>query len=243
MYDKIKFLINPLLHKKFILNNELFFRSIYAIFYKGNNYQCIICDYKLDRFIPFQVDELMCPKCGSSKRDRKLYHILTTNYLKEGIKVLDFSPSRCLYRKLKPDKRIEYISTTYAGNFFADKNEDITCINESDNTFDLIICYHVLEHIENDISAMSELYRILKRNGNCIIQTPFKEGNIYEDATITSEEERIKHFGQNDHVRVYSVDGLRKRLESVGFIVNPQQYTEDNYYGFKEDTILFCTKQ
>ena len=242
MYNKIKFLIKPLLHKKFMLRNELFFRSIYAIFYKGNKYQCIICSSKLNKFIPLQDDELMCPKCGSLKRDRRLYSILTTNYLKQDIKVFDFSPSRCLYRKLKPDKRIEYISTAYAGNFFADKNEDITCINEPDNTFDLIICYHILEHIENDILAMSELYRILKHNGNCIIQTPFKEGDIYEDATITSEEERTKHFGLNDHVRIYSVAGLRKRLESVGFIVNPQQHAEDNYYGFKEETILLCTK-
>jgi SAM-dependent methyltransferase len=185
----------------------------------------------------------MCPKCGSLKRDRRLYFILTSDYLKDNTKILDFSPSRCLYRKLKPNKHIEYISSAYAGNFFADKNEDITCINEPDNTFDLIICYHILEHIENDILAMSELYRILKRNGYCLIQTPFKEGDIYEDSSITSEKERIKHFGLSDHMRTYSVDGLHKRLESVGFTVNIQRYAKNDYYGFQEETILFCTKK
>ncbi len=242
IYDKIKSFIKPLLHKKFMLNNELFFRSIYAVFYRGNKYKCVICNSNLNRFIPQEDNELMCPKCGSLKRDRRLYFALTDDYLNKNIKILDFSPSRCLYRKLKSDKQIEYISTAYAGNFFSDKNEDITCINEPNETFDLIICYHILEHIENDVTAMSELYRILKHNGRCLIQTPFKEGDIYEDLSVITEEERTKHFGLSDHVRIYSVDGLCKRLESVGFIVKPQLYTEDNYYGFKKETILLCTK-
>lgn len=92
---------------------------------------------------------------------------------------------------------------------------------------------------------MSELYRVLKPNGYCIIQTPFKDGDIYEDLSIDTEAERLKHFGQEDHVRIYSVAGLQSRLEQTGFKVDVRTYTEqpDNYHGFDEyETILVCTK-
>jgi len=98
------------------------------------------------------------------------------------------------------------------GEFDADKHYNITNISESDNSFDLIICYHILEHIEDDHAAMKELYRVLKKGGSCIIQTPFKDGEISEDDKIKTAEDRIKYFGQEDHQRIYSVDGLKERF-------------------------------
>ena len=91
--------------------------------------------------------------------------------------------------------------------------------------------------------AMKELYRVLKPNGTVLIQTPFKEDEIYEDYTITSETNRLLHFGQEDHVRIYSVDGLKKRLESEGFSVSVKQFEENEYLGFSDkEIILFATK-
>lgn len=112
---------------------------------------------------------------------------------------------------------VEYISTDFAGEFAAQKKHDILQIDEPTNCFDLLICYHVLEHVEDDRKAMSELYRILKPGGKAIVQTPFKDGDIFEDTTIRTPEDRLKNFGQEDHVRVYSVQGLKKRLEQTGF--------------------------
>ena len=112
-------------------------------------------------------------------------------------------------------------------------------------SFDLIICYHILEHIDNDIKAMNELWRILTKGGYCIIQTPFKEGEIYENNAITSPKEREKHFGQSDHVRVYSINGLTKRLENVGFQVEIRNFREkyENINGLNEtETVLICQK-
>ena len=57
---------------------------------------------------------------------------------------------------------------------------------------------------------------------------PFKQGDIYEDPNITSPEDRLRHFGQADHVRIYSAEGLQKRLQGVGFEVEVLRFTEDS---------------
>src|SRR5690606_15351560 len=99
--------------------------------------------------------------------------------------------------------------TDLSGDFLSDFQYDITDIKVQNDQYHLIICYHVLEHIDNDYQAMNELFRVLKKDGTCIIQTPFKEGDIYEDASIINEHDRLIHFGQKDHVRIYSINGLK----------------------------------
>ena len=90
---------------------------------------------------------------------------------------------------------------------------------------------------------MNEVHRVLKHNGTVLIQTPFKEGEIYEDYSITSEAERLLHFGQEDHVRIYSIDGLKNLLENSGFTISVTQFEKDTYLGFSDkETILFATK-
>jgi ubiquinone/menaquinone biosynthesis C-methylase UbiE len=120
---------------------------------------------------------------------------------------------------------------------------DITQIPEQENQFDLIICYHILEHVIEDLKAMNELYRVLKSNGTIIIQTPYKEGKIYEDYSITTESDRLIHFGQEDHVRVYSVEGLKARLESVGFKVIVNRFEIEEYLGFSANEIVILASK
>ena len=128
------------------------------------------------------------------------------------------------------------------GEFTTDFHYDITSISADENTFDLIICYHVLEHIEEDTKAMSELYRVLKPNGICLIQTPFKDGDLYEDYSITSEVGRKAAFGQEDHVRIYSVDALNKRLQTAGFNTNLITVDSDSFSGFRNETYIKTVK-
>ncbi|WMJ71915.1 methyltransferase domain-containing protein [Cytophagaceae bacterium ABcell3] len=173
-----------------------------------------------------------------------MWQILNDNELLKG-KVLDFSPNRCLHKNFKKTLKDDYISTDYEGEFFADYAYDITGIFEPNNKFDLVICYHILEHIPEDQKAINELHRVLKIGGKCYIQTPFKEGDTYEDPSITTPEERKKHFGQEDHVRIYSVEGLKNRLQKAGFKVTPLNFAEgsNNYFGFKEkETVLLAEK-
>ena len=243
MYNTLKKKIKALIPEKFLFENELLFRSIYGMFYKGNNHQCNICNKKSKTFINLSNDDLLCPFCGSLSRTRRLFSLIRNN-LKGN--VLHFSPSRSIYRTLKKEKSITYFSTDFENQFLADYKYDITQIKQPKETFDLIICYHVLEHIVDDKKAMSELYRVLKPNGTIYIQTPFKEGDIYEDYSITSPLEREKHFGQNDHVRIYSIDGLTKRLENSGFkttILNLKEDHTDVFNGFKSpETVITLTK-
>lgn len=187
----------------------------------------------------------LCPYCGSLSRTRRLWQLLQTDYLTKDISILDFSPSRSLFRAMKQNKDVRYASTDLSGDFISDYHYDITKIDVADNSFDLIICYHVLEHIEEDNSAIKELHRILKKDGICLIQTPFKEGNIYEDSQFTTEKERLEQFGQKDHVRIYSVDGLKERLENGGFRVQVKHYTDtaENLHGFStSEYVLLCRK-
>jgi ubiquinone/menaquinone biosynthesis C-methylase UbiE len=160
----------------------------------------------------------------------------------DGKTLLDFSPSRALYRAFKNTQGIEYIATDYSNEFLSDKKLDITCIKEPDESFDLVLCYHVLEHIENDRQAIEELYRILKTGGECWIQTPFKEGQVYENPAITDPQQRLIHFGQADHVRIYSVNGLKERLEAAGFYVTVNEYKAEPKYGFDDEIILIAKK-
>lgn len=245
MYQLIKSCLLKIIPKKFILKNESCFRKIYAFTFLGSKFQCPICEHKTRKFIPVAGNGLLCPYCGSLSRNRRLYYLLGNGILEAGIKILDFSPSRCLYRKLKSIKTIHYTANDFCGEFIADKNMDITNMDEPDNSFDLIICYHILEHIEDDIQAMSELFRVLKPEGTAIIQTPFKQGKTCEIEKNTTNEIRKNYFGQEDHVRIYSVEGLCQRLETVGFTTEIKNYKEEpqNYYGFSSnETIIFCRK-
>lgn len=202
----------------------------------------MICNFESSSFERLQNNDLLCPKCGSLARDRRLWQILNEKYSKPNISVLDFSPSRTLYRNWKKEVDLKYISSDLSDNFIADVAYDITNIPQEKEQFDLIICYHILEHVIDDAKAISELHRVLKPNGTVILQTPFKEGAMYEDYTITSEADRLVHFGQIDHVRYYNVDGLKKRLENAGLKVQVNRYEKDSYMGFSNEVILFATK-
>lgn len=244
MYHFLKKITKTILSERIIRSYQPAFRRLVYLFYKGNDYTCNICEAKLKTFLSLPNNDLLCPRCGSLPRTRRLDQLLEEHSLLRG-KVLHFSPPFSLHQKLKQNADIQYISSDYEDEFIADVKYDLTNIPVKENHFDLIIAYHVLEHIEADTLAMQELWRVIKEGGFALIQTPFKEGKIYEDENIKTPTERFKHFGQKDHVRIYSVIGLKERLEAVGFTVKVLAFTENvtNTYGFKQDeTVLMVSK-
>lgn len=241
MYVFIKKNLKKIIPRDFLFKNELFFRGFLIPFYTGKKYQCNICKKHWRKFIDLPGD-LLCPYCGSRSRTRRLYRLLQEKNALQG-KVLHFSPSRSLYRLLKKRTDFQYFSTDFEDEFLADYRLDIRDIDFPSGTFDTVVCYHVLEHIIEDEQAMREMFRVLKKDGQSFVQTPFKEGAIYEDYSITDEEEREKAFGQKDHVRVYSMEGLKKRLEKVGFTATILQFEEElKPYGMLEEKVFWLKK-
>lgn len=242
-YSQIKGLALRLIPRSILFRFEYPLRYLYYLKHVGNKYQCNVCEKKLSNFIPLGKDRL-CPRCGSLQRSRRLWKILKDEFLKKDQSILDFSPSRCLYRVMKKGP-YNYISSDLSGDFNADAAFDIQHIDAPSSTFDLVICYHILEHIEDDTQAMKELWRVLKKGGYCIVQTPFHSGPTYENPLITSPEDRLIHFGQSDHVRIYSMQDLKDRLENAGFNVEIRHFQEspENRHGLRTDeSVLICNK-
>jgi len=251
MYQKLKSTLRNHISTEWLQRNELWLRAVYVRYFvaKGDC-RCPICGHALKSFLPIEKGELLCPACGSGKRHRRLFLLLRRELSSQNIgSILDFSPNKGFHHYAKKLFGALYQTTNFDPTDKTDFHFDITRIESPDDRFDLIFCYHVLEHIPEDIQAMRELFRILKSGGCCYIQTPFKEGAIYEDATIVTPEDRLKHFEQEDHVRIYSVDGLTHRLKSVGFLVDILHYQssrnpeEAKKYGFKDEEFIIRAKK
>ncbi len=244
MYQILKNITKAIVPKQISRKYKSTFRNVVYLFYKGNDYACNLCKAKLKTFLKLPNNDLLCPRCGSLPRTRRLYQILVDKKLLEG-KILHFSPPFGLHKKIKQLPNIQYTSSDYEDEFIADAKYDITKIPVKNETYDLFIAYHVLEHIAADAAAMQELFRVVKKGGYGLIQTPFRIGTTYENSNIQTPEERVKHFGQYDHVRIYSVDGLKSRLQQVGFKVEVITFSEvsNNINGFKEsETVLLVQK-
>ena len=239
MYEIIKQIIKKTLPEKFVKKQTKHLRYLYGLTFRGNKYQCNICEVKLRKFIRLASNDLMCPNCGSLPRTRGLWNILKNEINNKTI--LHFSPSPPLKSLIEHKANPEsYITTDYEDEFESDMKLNIEKIDLQSESIDIIICYHILEHVEHDFKALSELNRILKQDGTCYVQTPFKEGSIYEDPTIIDPAERLIHFGQKDHLRIYSPEGLKHRMNKSGFkteIIEIEN-EENNYYGLKNTDII-----
>ena len=214
-----------------------------AVYYYGNRYHCPFCKSNFRKLLPGGTDlpilkekqiigagrrdNCICPRCYSTDRDRLIYLYLKnhTSIFKDQIKLLHIAPSGSLKSLLKPLTGIDYTDgIKYHEGFYYSKDIsiiDIRKLDVADNSYDVILCNHVLEHIQEDIVAMKELYRVLKPDGWAILQVPISRllKETYEDFSITGEKEREEHFGQFDHVRIYASD-YTDRLKSVGFEVD-----------------------
>jgi len=184
---------------------------------------CPICQ-KVNYFVPHGSQlrtKAKCPHCGSLERHRLLWLFLqrdTDMFQQNGKKMLHVAAEPCLENHFRKICGKNYLTTDLCDPE-AMMKMDITDIKYPDETFDIIMCNHVLEHIPDDIKAMSELYRVLKNGGWAVLQVPMADmEKTYEDELITSEAGRLEAFGQGDHVRLYGKD-YADRLKSAGFNV------------------------
>ena len=222
MRQLIKFLVRNI-PRPILIKFSYIFSKIFSFLYRGDDYECPICGGKFKKMMPYgnnaDVNRL-CPTCLSLERHRAMWlYLKQTNFFTDKLKVLHVAPEQPFFKKFKAQENLDYTTADLVSPL-ADVKMDIQDIPFEKNTFDVVICNHVLEHVDSDIKAMKEFYRILKKGGWAILQVPinFDLQKTYEDATITSQKEREKHFGQYDHVRFHGLD-YPNRLREAGFEV------------------------
>jgi len=232
--------------------------------YKGGERYCPVCDSHLKCFLPVTFPAFLkdgpfvtrqnakCPVCGSIERYRLIYLYIkqkTNLFDPPGKKMLHAAPELILTEKFATCKYIDYLSSDIdPEQIGAMVKIDLTDIDFGTGTFDVILSSHVLEHIENDRKALSELYRVLKPRGWAIIQVPIIAEKTFTVPSARTGEERFRAYGKEDHVRGYGRD-YKQLLESVGFKVKVDDFIksfgpeEIEYLGLiPDEEIYFCVK-
>lgn len=219
--------------------------------YSGKRISCAICEQQFSSWIG---QAIVCPGCGSAARHRRIWFFLDeqAKVLNKTLRVLHIAPWEGLQKKFKGLDNWEYITADLSSPY-ADIQVDLTNMDLDDGSFDMVICSHILEHIPNDLKAMSEIFRILTPGGHACILVPYSNSRkTIEDSSISDPLGRIRLFGQADHVRKYGSD-LKERLESVRFSVSEEYYArglneeQREIYGVGKtvddnDAIFWCSK-
>lgn len=225
-----------------------------VLYYTGNNFFCPCCNRAFRKFLPFGVKQrqnAQCPGCDSLERHRLLWLYLKhkTNLFTDRLTILHISPESFSQKEFKSMKNLKYISADLTSPLAMVKM-DITEIPCKENSFDVILCSHVFEHIKNDLKAIRELLRVLRPGGWAILQSPIDPSRkvTLERQQIMSKEDRERFLWWHDHVRIYGCD-YKKRLEEEGFIVRVESFTQEmgmnmvKRYGCQEnEDIYICSK-
>ena len=208
--------------------------------YRHTGYQkvCVICDSHVGKFLPYRngkraplmvaldcvgsdVNNFECPRCGCHDRERHLFLYLKKLELFNKFtdaSILHFAPEHNLSRLIEDKKPIKYIRGDLYPKTSDIEKIDILSILYPDEYFDFVIANHVLEHVSDDLAALSEIRRVLKVGGYAFLQTPFSPtlSKTFSDSGIDTDFARYHAYGQEDHVRLYGND-IVERFESVGF--------------------------
>lgn len=218
-------------------------RPLLAFLLKGKTYTDPIDGKSFKSFLPYgygnQRNNVLSPSTLSLERHRLLWLYLKneTDFFTSEKSVLHFAPEQCYLKRFRNLKNLNYTTTDLLSPI-ADVKADICNLPFENNSYDIILCNHVLEHIPDDTKAMQELFRVLKPGGYGVFQIPqdLSRKKTFEDDSITDPKERAKIFGQYDHVRVYGHDYFDK-LRSVGFKVEEVDYTSQLS---EEDVQTYC---
>ena len=202
-----------------------------GLFYRGKDVTCPVCNTSYRRFLPYgrlkPRPNALCPNCLALERHRLMWLYLKekTPFFMQKLDVLHIAPEACFINRFEKVHGDRYITADIESPL-AKVKMDIHEIPFPDNTFDVVLCNHVLEHVRDDIAAMREINRVLRPNGFAILQVPFFNPvgeKTFEDDSITDPRERERIFGQNDHVRKYGHD-YPDRINASGLHAVEEQF-------------------
>jgi SAM-dependent methyltransferase len=243
-----------------------YYRSTWRRF-RGNGYTCNYCGAEYKKFVPEYAgpgiagalkthsvvagygENVLCPNCLSKNRERLLKAVIAEYLPIAGKKVLHFSPERNLYRWLSQQAVVTTVDLT--PGFYRDIDPQITFADATqlsfpDNSFDVVVANHILEHIPDDKKAMREIYRVLRHEGVAILQVPYSETltTTIEEPDVADPDRQAALFGQKDHVRIYALRDYVKRLEAAGFrvhLLDPLVLSAFRRYAIQEnETVVLC---
>lgn len=225
-----KFVLNSI-PRPLLIRISYLVRPFVAWGLQGNRFTDPIDGKSYRKFLSYGYGKtrpnVLAPGTLSLERHRLLWLYLQqeTDFFKKPRKVLHVAPEQAFLDRFRGLKHLDY-TTTDLESPLADIKADLTDLPFVENTFDMVICNHVLEHIPEDKKAMSEIYRVLKPGGMAILQVPYEADRekTFSDDSITDPKERARIFGQYDHVRVYGMDYF-DTLASIGFEVKKEDYT------------------
>lgn len=230
-----------------------------GLLYVGRGRECPVCGTKRRKFLPYGYvtsrDNALCPNCLSLERHRLLWLWLQreSDLFERRPRLLHVAPEVCLMRHLRKAYKgheEDYVTADLESPL-ADLHFDIQYIPLADESFDVVFCNHIMEHVEDDLQAMREINRVMRRGeGWGVILSPveLEREKTFEDDSITDPEERTRIFGQYDHRRVYGRD-YADRLREAGFEVEDLDYAailtaeERERYALPKDHLYIVRKR
>lgn len=218
-------LVTRVVPRKYLHHLSAFFLKVLSLFYRGNKLEDPITGKKFRKFLPYgrmhSRKNALSPDSLSLERHRLMWLYLKeqSDFFTAPHKVLHIAPEFCFIKRFKKMKNLEYITGDLESPW-ADVKMDINAMPFENDTFDVVFCNHVLEHIPDDVHAMKEILRVMKPGGWSILQVPqnYDMEKTDEDLTITDPQERERRFLQSDHFRLYGRD-YADRLKAAGFEV------------------------
>ena len=206
-------------------------RRAAGLWLRGKGSTCPVCGNSYRHFLPYgrlrSRPNALCPGCLSLERHRLIWIFLQrrTEFFNKQMDVLHIAPEQCFIGPFTACHGERYITADLESPW-AKVKMDIHHMPFADNTFDAVLCNHVLEHVQDDIQAMREIKRVLKPGGWAILQIPFFHpvpDQTFSDDSVTDARTRERLFGQADHVRRYGRD-YAERIRVAGLVPDEDEF-------------------
>ena len=248
-------LATRLIPRHYLQHVSHFFLRFFSLFLRGSKFEDPINGITYNKLLPYgrlnSRENALAPDSMSLERHRLMWLFLQkkTDFFINKHKFLHVAPEFCFIKIFKNMKNIEYITGDLVSPW-ADVKMDVHNIPFPNNSFSIVICNHVLEHVNDDKKVMREFYRVMKPGGWGIFQVPIDTNNkvTQEDKNITDPQERERLYWQHDHLRLYGLD-YAKKLTDAGFTVTESNFVNEldkdlviRYALPKDEIIYFCQK-